>query len=89
MQKTVISDFHESGWQNMLKKSADKFHRIQRHVPETIASDFFIPEGDRSVLNLYDSAVGDGSDGGAELKRIGTMGGAAGNYSLNQSCAFF
>ena len=56
-QEAEIANFHETGWQYMLKEAPHKFHDIQAHGAPTVALKLSIFEKDPVILNFNDAAV--------------------------------
>ena len=59
IHKAEVSDFHESGWQDMLEKTADELQHIQSHGSPSLASRFFVAKGRGSILHFHNAAIRD------------------------------
>ena len=66
MHEAVVAHLHKSCGQDVLEEAADEFHGGQRHGAKTTASVFSVLEGNQTVLNTLDPAVGNG-----DLEHVG------------------
>jgi hypothetical protein len=57
MEKPVIANLHEPGWEHMLEKPANKFHDIESHSAPPGTVGFLVPKGNLTIFNTNDAAV--------------------------------
>ena len=57
--KSIIADFDESFWQDMLQEAVDKIKSRQGCCFPLIGGAVFKPEADLVVFELFDAVIGD------------------------------
>ncbi len=79
MEQAEVPDFHKAFGQDVLEEPAEKFHDVELGGAEAGTAHFPVGEGDGTVHEAHDAAIGDGNfeDVGSE---VGEGGGAVGLY---------
>ena len=69
MEQAEVADFHKTIGQDMGEEPAEKLHDVELGGAGAGTADFPVGEGDSTVLEAYDAAVGDGNpeDVGGEV----------------------
>ena len=60
IEKTIVSYLHKPFWQDMLKKSSDKFHGVKFHGFPCFPLTVFIGKLDAVVINRLNAVIGNG-----------------------------
>lgn len=59
-QGSIMSYFHKSFWQDMLKKPSYKLHSVKSHGFLCFPLTVFIQKRNGIVFNAFDAVIGDG-----------------------------
>ena len=60
IEKAIVSYLHKPFWQDMLKKSSDKFHGVKRQGFPSFFLTIFIKKFNETVFNAFNAVIGDG-----------------------------
>ena|SRR6266566_5632828 len=58
-EQTVVADFNEAWWEDVLQEAADELLGIEGAVLELVSGRLFIRESDVAVLQLTEAVVAD------------------------------
>ena len=58
--KPIVSDFHETGWENVLQKAPNELHGIHVHGPVPVTAGFPVADGHGSSFHFHNTVIGDG-----------------------------